>query len=195
MSVECEKKCCANCAHCYETKEGGSYGCTQNVFKPGDLLDDEIHGEFQDGDTTCTCWAPDEENEDAPETVHDVFHTPSGLLPLLNPPYATPGAKGKKDRQVTCVKLPLLAVSKELGSPRKDGTRAVYGVSCVSDGDGHATVKLYVDGVRVGTAFLDVGHTTAWAIDKQMKYYLISRKEKAMRHRANVRARREGGAV
>ena len=89
MSVGCDKKCCANCAHCYETKEGGSYGCTQNVFKPGDLLDDEIHGELQDGDTTCTCWAPDEENEDAPETVHDVFHTPSGLLPLL-PPADTP---------------------------------------------------------------------------------------------------------
>ena len=191
MSVECEKKCCANCAHCYETKEGGSYGCTQNVFKPGDLLDDEIHGEHFDGDTTCTCWAPDEENEGAPETVHDVFHTQSGLLPLLNPP----GAKGKKDRQVTCVKLPLLAVSKELGSPRQDGTRAVYGVSCASDGEGHAEVKLFVDGVLVGTASLDVGHTTAWAIAKQMKYYLISRKENAMRHRANVRARREGGAV
>ena len=116
MSVGCEKKCCANCAHCFETKDGGSYGCTQNVFKPGDLLDDEIHGEFQDGDTTCTCWAPDDENEGAPETVHDVFHTPSGLPPLLNPP----GAKGKKDRQVTCVKLPLLAVAKELGSPRQD---------------------------------------------------------------------------
>lgn len=191
MSGGCDKKCCANCAHCYETKEGGSYGCTQNVFEPGDLLDDEIHGEFHDGDTTCTCWAPDEEYEGAPETVHDVFHTPSGLLPLLY----QPGAKGKKDRQVTCVKLPLLAVSKELGSPRQDGTRAVYGVSCASDGEGHAEVKLFVDGVRVGTAFLDVGHTTAWAIAKQMKYHLISRKEKAMRHRANVRARREGGAV
>lgn len=191
MSVGCDKKCCANCAHCYETKEGGSYGCTQNVFKPGDLLDDEIHGEFQDGDTTCTCWAPDEEYEGAPETVHDVFHTPSGLLPLLN----QPGAKGKKDRQVTCVKLPLLTVSKELGSPRQDGTRAVYGVSCASDGEGHAEVKLYVDGRMVCHAMLDVGHTTAWAIAKQMKYYLISRKEKARRHRANVRARREGGAV
>ncbi len=124
----------------------------------------------------------------------DTFFRPVGLLPEL-PPTPAPGAKGKKDRQVTCVKLPLLAVSKELGSPRQDGTRAVYGVSCVSDGEGHAEVKLFVDGVRVGTASLDVGHTTAWAIAKQMKYYLISRKEKAMRHRANVRARREGGAV
>ena len=58
MSEECDVRCCANCAHCYEVSDG-CYGCRENVFGPGDLLEDEIHGEFQDGDTTCTCWKMD----------------------------------------------------------------------------------------------------------------------------------------
>lgn len=232
MCAKCDKKCCANSAHCYQMREGGSYGCTQNVFKPGDLLEDEIHGEFQDGDTTCQCWDPEEEEastaapaaECSPvdsanaalleKMLTDISNTsaaamtdaaglPDGeRIDIYNRAMNKIGeffkeseldAAPKKDRQLTAVKLPNLFAAKELGSPCKDGTRRVYGLSCASV-NGVGTVQLYVDGKRVGYATLDVGHFTAIAIAKAMKYALISRKEKAIRHRLNKLARQKGGA-